>query len=115
MLNLDHENYKEIFRFSFFFSSSGKRQLELEIAEELLVLLLGESSHAPKFSEFLQQQKNYKALNLDQWMGFLEFAKVIGSYDSDFEGYDVQDPCKRFLVVFFHSIYLMFSFRACHS
>jgi hypothetical protein len=67
--------------------------LEIEIAEELLVLLLGENGHASKFSEFLQQQTTYKVLNLDQWFGFLEFAKIIGSFDADFEGYDVQDPC----------------------
>lgn len=91
-LNIDHESFKEIYQYSFFFSSSGKRQLEIEIAEELLVLLLGDNCHSAKFSEFLQQQKNYKVLNLDQWMGFLEFAKVIGSFDADFEGYDVQDP-----------------------
>ena len=38
------------------------------------------------------QQSNTKCLNLDQWMSFLEFSQTIGGPETNFAGYDVNDP-----------------------
>eukprot|EP00009_Paramoeba_aestuarina_P005341 CAMPEP_0201508110 /NCGR_PEP_ID=MMETSP0161_2-20130828/1561_1 /ASSEMBLY_ACC=CAM_ASM_000251 /TAXON_ID=180227 /ORGANISM="Neoparamoeba aestuarina, Strain SoJaBio B1-5/56/2" /LENGTH=209 /DNA_ID=CAMNT_0047902659 /DNA_START=172 /DNA_END=801 /DNA_ORIENTATION=- len=86
----EHPRFKEIFKYSFTFSSGGKKGLEVELAEELLGILLPRETHA-HFCLFLNET-GVKVLNLDQWMSFLEFSKVIGSVEENFSGYDVNDP-----------------------
>jgi len=83
----DQNKFKEIYRFAFLFAKEkDQKVLDLQTAEEMLKLVMGNRYiHTNNFLEFLHEQTTYKAINLDQWMNFLEFSKSI---DSDFSNYD---------------------------
>lgn len=81
-------HFKDIYRFAFTFAKEEPecKILELPIAKEMIKLLLPESHpHVKPFLAFLSEQRSYKALNMDQWMSFLEFTSVI---KEDFSNYD---------------------------
>jgi len=91
----DQNTFKNIYRFAFFFAKEDpdKKIVDLEIAAGMLALVMSERYPLAKsFSEFLKVQESYKALNLDQWMSFYEFCKVVGN---DFSNYDENSawPC----------------------
>jgi len=91
----DQETFKAIYRFAFFFAKDEpeKKVVEMEIAAGMLGLVMGEKYPLAKsFVEFLKVQDSYKALNLDQWMSFYEFCKVV---NADFSNYDENSawPC----------------------
>lgn len=83
----DPTKFKEIYRFAFLLAREGEQKfLDLASASQMLDLILGEKyPHTALFQQFLSEQKSYKALNMDQWMSFLEFSRTI---KKDFSNYD---------------------------
>jgi len=80
--------FKEIYKFAFNFAKESPDQkiISVQIAEAVLKLLLSENQpHTKKLVKYLSQQTSYKALNMDQWMGLLEFQKSI---KEDLSNYD---------------------------
>jgi len=87
---------KEIHKFAFFFAKEpSQRCLDLETAKQLLILLFGDRFyHTKDFVTFLGEQTNYRVMNFDQWMIFLEF---VSSMDDQISNYD---PNKAWPVMF---------------
>jgi DCN1-like protein 4/5 len=83
----DTNKFKDIYRFAFLLAREGDQKLlDLQSATAMLDLVVGDKyPHTGNFKEFLQEQKSYKALNMDQWMSFLEFSRTI---KKDFSNYD---------------------------
>jgi DCN1-like protein 4/5 len=82
----DPVKFKEIYKFAFVFAKEkDQKSLSVDMAKELLRLLVGDRfSHTKNFIEFLSQA-SFKAINADQWQNFLEFNKAIAS---DLHNYD---------------------------
>eukprot|EP01102_Stenamoeba_stenopodia_P005110 TRINITY_DN1561_c0_g1_i1.p1 TRINITY_DN1561_c0_g1~~TRINITY_DN1561_c0_g1_i1.p1 ORF type:complete len:287 (-),score=57.97 TRINITY_DN1561_c0_g1_i1:268-1128(-) len=83
----DPVKFKEIYKYAFNFAKEkGQRYLEIGVAQAMLGLVLGDKyPHTKHFLQFLSEQNSYKALNIDQWMSFLEFSKTI---KEDLSNYD---------------------------
>lgn len=82
----DYAKFKEIYRFAFNFGKEPDQKiLDLQMGISLLELVMGDKPHAKTFVKFLSEQTSYKALNLDQWLNFLDFSKTI---KPDFSNYD---------------------------
>ncbi|KAL2642127.1 hypothetical protein R1flu_009714 [Riccia fluitans] len=79
--------FKEFYTFSFQYCLTEPRQktLDLETACQMLELVLGPRPHLTNFIQFLQEQTEYKAMNLDQWTAFLRFCEEI---KPDLSNYD---------------------------
>jgi len=82
----DQTKFKEIFKFAFHFAKdSTQKNLSIDMAKELLKLLMGDRfPHSKTFVAFLAQSQ-YKVMNFDQWQNFLEFNKAIAV---DLHNYD---------------------------
>nr|PNR60386.1 hypothetical protein PHYPA_003179 [Physcomitrium patens] len=80
-------NFKDFYTFSFKYCLTEPRQktLDLETACQMLSLVLGSRPHVASFLRFLQEQSEYKAMNLDQWSAFLRFCDEI---KPDLRNYD---------------------------
>lgn len=80
-------HFKDFYTFSFKYCLTEPRQktLDLETACQMLELVLGSRPHVNTFLQFLQEQTEYKAMNLDQWSAFLRFCDEI---KSDLSNYD---------------------------
>ncbi|XP_024381583.1 uncharacterized protein [Physcomitrium patens] len=80
-------SFKDFYTFSFKYCLTEPRQktLDLETACQMLDLVLGSRPHVGSFLHFLQEQSEYKAMNLDQWSAFLRFCDEI---KSDLSNYD---------------------------
>jgi len=76
----DPAKLKEIYKYSFHFvkEDADKKTIPIDMAEAMLKLVLGKRSHVGTFCQFLTTQTEYKGINLDQWMSFLEFSRAIG-------------------------------------
>jgi len=83
----DQNKFKELYLYAFFFAKEkDQKVLDLQTAEEMLKLILGNRYfHTNNFIEFLHVKSSYKFINLDQWMNFLEFSKTI---ENDLVNYD---------------------------
>jgi len=83
---IDPVKFKDIYRFAFTFAKEkDQKSLNVDMAKELLRLLMGDRFHHTKnFIEFLGQA-SFKAINADQWQNFLEFNRSI---TSDLQNYD---------------------------
>jgi DCN1-like protein 4/5 len=79
--------FKDFYQFAFGFCLTEPLQktLDIETATVMLELVLGNHPHLPTFIQFLQEQKEYKAVNLDQWTAFLRFCNEV---KPDFSNYD---------------------------
>jgi hypothetical protein len=56
----DETTFAQIYKYSFSFSNGGGKLLDIDLAEELLLLLLGpECPHTAKFCVFLQSVKPF--------------------------------------------------------
>jgi hypothetical protein len=86
-LQLDDVNqFRDIYRFAFTFTKEPDQKiLDMSMGISLLDLIMADKPHAKRFVQFLQQQSSYKALNMDQWINFLEFSRTI---KEDFSNYD---------------------------
>jgi DCN1-like protein 4/5 len=80
-------HFKDFYTFSFKYCLTEPRQktLDLETACQMLDLVLGSRPHVGSFLQFLQEQSEYKAMNLDQWSAFLRFCDEI---KPDLSNYD---------------------------
>ncbi|GLJ28933.1 hypothetical protein SUGI_0570670 [Cryptomeria japonica] len=83
-------SFLDFYTYSFRYCLTEERQksLDMESVCQLLELVLGKRNHAQVASlvEFLKNQKEYKAINLDQWLSFLRFCDEV-KYPS-FDDYD---------------------------
>ncbi|CAM6098734.1 unnamed protein product [Calypogeia fissa] len=79
--------FKDFYTFSFQYCLTEARQktLDLETSCQMLELVLAPRPHLALFVEFLQEQTEYKAMNLDQWTGFLRFCDEV---KPDLSNYD---------------------------
>jgi len=79
--------FKDFYAFSFQYCLTEPRQktLDLETACQMLELVLGPRPHVLSFLKFLEEQSEYKAMNMDQWTAFLRFCDEIRS---DLSNYD---------------------------
>ncbi|KAH7285511.1 hypothetical protein KP509_33G031400 [Ceratopteris richardii] len=73
------------FAFQYCLTEPRQRTLDVETACQMLELVLGDQPHVSSFITFLQEQKEYKVLTLDQWTGYLRFCEEI---NPDFSNYD---------------------------
>uniref|UniRef100_A0A0C9QSF2 Defective in cullin neddylation protein n=1 Tax=Wollemia nobilis TaxID=56998 RepID=A0A0C9QSF2_9CONI len=83
-------SFLDFYTYSFRYCLTEERQKSLDIESvcQLLEMVLGKRNPAQveSFVEFLKNQKEYKAINLDQWLSFLRFCDEIDY--PDFENYD---------------------------
>jgi len=72
----DPKTLKQIYEYSFNFGKGQKKMIDLETAESMMQIVIGNRFYfTPLFVDFLKQSV-YKGLTLDQWMCFLEFSKT---------------------------------------
>ncbi|CAK7338277.1 unnamed protein product [Dovyalis caffra] len=73
------ENFQDFYSYAFRYCLTEEKQktVDIESVCELLNLVLGSQfqSKVDSLIVFLKIQTDYKAINLDQWMGFLRFCK----------------------------------------
>ena len=80
--NIPHPltHFQELYEYAFKFSKGDKensRTIDTESAKGMIqILMSGRYELGEKFALFLEQS-NYKAMNLDQWMCLLEFARNV--------------------------------------
>ncbi|KAK9829071.1 hypothetical protein WJX72_003754 [[Myrmecia] bisecta] len=81
------EDFQDFYQFAFRFCLTEPRQkiIDIETAAQMLGLVMVDSPHAPDFIRFLQEQKEYKAINQDQWTGFWRFTQEVSP---DLHDYD---------------------------
>lgn len=79
--------FRDLYTFSFQYCLTEPRQktLDLTTACQMLEVVLGSQPHVASFTQFLQEQTEYKVMNLDQWTAFLRFCDEI---DQDLSNYD---------------------------
>ncbi|KAJ6863387.1 DCN1-like protein 4 [Populus alba x Populus x berolinensis] len=84
------ENFQDFYSYAFRYCLTEEKQktVDIESVCELLNLVLGSQfqSKVDLLIEYLKIQSDYKAINLDQWMGFLRFCNEISF--PDLENYD---------------------------
>eukprot|EP01098_Paradermamoeba_levis_P010546 TRINITY_DN4436_c0_g1_i1.p1 TRINITY_DN4436_c0_g1~~TRINITY_DN4436_c0_g1_i1.p1 ORF type:complete len:246 (-),score=70.80 TRINITY_DN4436_c0_g1_i1:80-787(-) len=73
----DPVKFKEIYRFSFLFTKGTQKSLEIQLAQNLLAMVMKGKPHVDSFVTFLGEQKSYRVLNIDQWMLFPDFSTQI--------------------------------------
>ncbi|KAK9852593.1 hypothetical protein WJX84_002616 [Apatococcus fuscideae] len=71
--------FQSFFQFAFRFCLMEPRQkiIDVETAAQMLQLTMPHEPHLPGFTQFLQDQTEYKAINQDQWTSFYRFAQEI--------------------------------------
>ncbi|KAF2070063.1 hypothetical protein CYY_008620 [Polysphondylium violaceum] len=86
-LKNDSPKFSELYKFSFAFASEvdSKKSIDIQAASSMLQLILPDGPHTVNFVEFLRTQQQYKSINRDQWLCFLEFSKTV---KSDLSNYD---------------------------
>lgn len=58
----------------------GKKIIDVDTAVQMLSVAMPTCKHLEPFTEFLQEQTEYRTINRDQWMGFLRFTQQVGSH-----------------------------------
>ncbi|CAL8462542.1 g2075 [Coccomyxa elongata] len=82
------EAFSSFFTFAFKFCLTEPRQkiIDIETAVQMLSIAMPPSEpHLAPFISFLQTQKEYKAINLDQWTSFQRFAEEVKPDCSNFD------------------------------
>jgi len=51
----------------------------------MLQILIPEKPHITKFRKFLRKQKQYKVINLDQWISIFQFSSSVGLSFEEYE------------------------------
>ncbi|EFA85160.1 hypothetical protein PPL_02160 [Heterostelium album PN500] len=89
-IKVDPAKFAELYKFSFGFASEivNKKSVELAIAAEMLELVIPDGPHTKTFISFLNSTKNYKVINKDQWICFLEFSKTVKEDLSNYDEYE---------------------------
>jgi len=83
----DKEKFNSIYRFSFDFykDQKEKKTIDLELVDTMLRILIPDKPHISKFRKFLKKQKQYKVVNLDQWVSIYQFSSSIGPEFLEYE------------------------------
>jgi len=83
----EKEKLSQVYRYSFHFykDEKEKKSIDLETVDTMLQILIQNKPHVTLFQKFLKKQKQYKVINLDQWMSILEFSSTIGPDYVDYE------------------------------
>jgi hypothetical protein len=83
----DLEKGKVIYRFAWDFYKEGKekKSIDLELIDSMLQILIPNRPHISLIRKYLKKQKQYKVLNLDQWISILEFSVTIGPEYQEWE------------------------------
>jgi len=86
-LKNDSPKFSDLYKYSFGFASEvdSKKSLDIEAASSMLELILPDGPHTGSFVSFLRSQQQYKTINRDQWLCFLEFSKTV---QKDLSNYD---------------------------
>lgn len=69
--------------------------IDLQTADKVFEMLLGDRQHIPQIREFLRDQKTYKNISKDQWMSIYDFSMQVGP---KFDGYDPDDGTCMFKI-----------------
>eukprot|EP00898_Chlorokybus_atmophyticus_P001945 jgi/Chlat1/2751/Chrsp187S02930 len=79
--------YQDFYTFAFQYCLTEPRQktLDLDTASQMLSLVMKGRPHLEDFVQFLHTQSEYKAMNQDQWLGFLRLSDEV---KTDFSNYD---------------------------
>ncbi|KAG8372617.1 hypothetical protein BUALT_Bualt12G0085300 [Buddleja alternifolia] len=84
------ENFEDFYQFAFGYCLTEEKQkcLDIESTCILIDLVLGlkYQPQVDSFIKFLQSQRDYKVVNMDQWTNFLRFCQEISF--PDLENYD---------------------------
>lgn len=51
--------------------------IDIETAVQMLSISTAGKPHSQEFTQFLQQQKDYKTINFDQWQSFGRFSEEV--------------------------------------
>jgi len=82
----DMDTLQQVYAFSFnFYKASDKRNIDIDTSDALLGILVPNEIHISQLRSFLKQQTQYKVINRDQWLSFLEFSRVVASDLSNYE------------------------------
>lgn len=75
----DEVTFVQIYKYSFaFYRDADKgKNIDINVADSLLGLLLPKAPHILLLRQYLLEQSEYKVINMDQWVGFLEFSRTI--------------------------------------
>ncbi|XP_010245547.1 PREDICTED: DCN1-like protein 4 isoform X1 [Nelumbo nucifera] len=85
-------NFVDFYSYAFRYCLTEEKQKSIDIESicQLLDLVLGSQFHpqVDMLIDYLKTQKDYKVINMDQWMGFLRFCNEISfpdlsNYDPD--------------------------------
>lgn len=83
-------NFVDFYQYAFRYCLTEEKQKSIDIESicQLLDLVLGSQfrSQVDYFIEYLNEQTDYKVMNMDQWMGFYRFCNEISF--PDFSNYD---------------------------
>uniref|UniRef100_A0A6B2LG92 Defective in cullin neddylation protein n=1 Tax=Arcella intermedia TaxID=1963864 RepID=A0A6B2LG92_9EUKA len=83
----DAQKLAQIYKYSFEFykDEKNKKSIEIELVDTILQILIPEKPHIPKLRKFIMKQKQYKVLNLDQWIAIHDFSCTVGTDLSNYE------------------------------
>jgi DCN1-like protein 4/5 len=84
----DPSRFAQLYRFAFEFSKESEvtKVVDLQLAAEMLNLVMKGMPHGDDFVSFLKSDAHtYKVLNLDQWMCFLDFSRSVAPNFSNFD------------------------------
>jgi len=75
--------FTEIFKYAhqFYKENQNHKVIPLDVADSVLEMLANDRPHIPRIRKFLRKQKEYKAINQDQWINILDFSRTVGEED----------------------------------
>lgn len=79
--------------------------IDLQTADKVFEMLLGDRQHIPQIREFLKEQKSFKNIGKDQWTSIYDFSMQVGP---NFEGYDPDDGTCMIWWFFVFRIFVIF-------
>eukprot|EP00891_Asterochloris_glomerata_P000239 jgi/Astpho2/239/Aster-x0015 len=87
VLDDDDEEFQQFhaYAFTFCLTEEGKKIIDVDTAVQMLSVAMPTCKHLEPFTEFLQEQTEYRTINRDQWMGFLRFTQQVSPDCSNFD------------------------------
>jgi len=83
-VNQDEDTLKEIFKYShqFYREKLIHKTIPLDTAAHVLKTLLPSCPYISQFQKFIMKQREYKAINLDQWVNIYDFCTTMSMSES---------------------------------
>jgi len=80
------KQFTEIYKYAhqFYKENPNHKVISLEVADSVLEMLANDRRHIPHFRKFLFKQKEYKGVNIDQWMNNLDFSCTVAENLEDY-------------------------------